>query len=85
MVVETMKKEHLSMDMINAHKARIFEEYRFSDNESNEISQENLKSKKRWSDDRLQVFRSLLPDFAAGSLCLAFLVYGGSLWKMKRQ
>ena len=32
MVVETMKKEHLSMDTINAHKARIFEEYRFSDN-----------------------------------------------------
>ena len=28
MVVETMKKEHLSMDTINAHKARIFEEYR---------------------------------------------------------
>ena len=85
MVVETMKKEHLSMDTINAHKARIFEEYRLSDNESNEISQENLKSKKRWSDDRLQIFRSLLPDFVAGSLCLAFLIYGGSLWKMKRQ
>ena len=73
------------MDTINAHKARIFEEYQFSDNESNEISQENLKSKKRWSDDRLQVFRSLLPDFVAGSLCLAFLIYGGSLWEMKRQ
>ena len=85
MVVETMKKEHLSMDTINAHKARSFEEYRFSDNESNEISQENLKSKKRWSDDRLQIFRSLLPDFVAGSLGLAFLIYGGSLWKMKRQ
>ena len=73
------------MDTINAHKARIFEEYRFSDNESNEISQENLKSKKRWPDNRLQVFRSLLPDFVAGSLCLAFLIYGGSLWEMKRQ
>ena len=85
MVVETLQKEHRSMDTINAHKARIFEEYRFSDNESNEFSQENLKSKKRWSDDRLQVFRSLLPDFVAGSLCLAFLIYGGSLWKMKRQ
>ena len=81
MVVETMKKDHLSMDTINAHKARIFEEYRLSDNESNEISQENLKSKKRWPDDRLQVFRSPLPD----ALCLAFLIYGGSLWKMKRQ
>ena len=73
------------MDTINAHKARIFEEYRFSDNESNEISQENLKSKKRWSDDRLQVFRSPLPDFVADALCLAFLIYGGSLWEMKRQ
>lgn len=73
------------MDTINAHKARIFEEYRFSDNESNKISQENLKSKKRWSDDRLQVFRSLLPDFVVGSLCLAFLIYGGGLWEMKRQ
>ena len=73
------------MDTINAHKARIFEEYRFSDNESNEISQENLKSKKRWSDDRLQFFQSPLPDFVAGSLYLTFLIYGGSLWEMKRQ
>ena len=73
------------MDTINAHKARIFEEYRLSGNESNEISQENLKSKKRWSDDRLQVFRGLLPGFVPDALCLAFLIYGGSLWKMKRQ
>ena len=69
------------MNTINAHKARLFGGYLFSDNESNEISQENLKSKKRWSDDRLQVFRGLLPDFVAGSLCLAFLIYGGSLWR----
>lgn len=73
------------MDTINAHKARIFEEYWLSDNESNEISQENLKSKKRWSDDRLQVFRGLLLGFVADVLCLAFLIYGGSLWEMKRQ
>ena len=66
---------------MNAHKARIFEEYRFSDNESNEISQENLKSKNRWSDDRLQVFRSPLPDFVADAICLAFLIYGGILWR----
>ena len=59
--------------------------YLFSDNESNEISQENLKSKKRWPDDRLQVFRIPLPDFVADALCLAFLIYGGSLWEMKRQ
>ena len=59
--------------------------YLFSDNESNEISQEKLKSKKRWPDNRLQVFRSLLPGFVADSLCLAFLIYGGSLWEMKRQ
>ena len=56
-----------------------------SGNESNEILQENLKSKKRWPDDRLQVFRSPLPDFVADALCLAFLIYGGSLWGMKRQ
>lgn len=73
------------IDTINAHKARIFEEYRFSDNESNEISQENLKSKKRWADDRLQVFWGLLPGLVADALCLAFLIYGGSLWEMKRQ
>ena len=77
MVVETMKKEHLSMDTINAHKARIFEEYRFSDNESNEISQENLKSKKRWPDDRLQVFRSPVPDFVAGCPLSGF----SDLWR----
>ena len=62
-------------------KARLFGGHLFSDNESNEISQENLKSKKRWSDDRLQVFRSPLPDFVADALCLAFLIYGGSLWR----
>ena len=73
------------VDTVNAHKARLFGWYLFSDNESNEISQENLKSKKRWSDDRLQVFRSPLPDFVADALCLAFLIYGGSLWEMKRQ
>ena len=69
------------VDTINTRKARLLGGYLFSDNESNEISQENLKSKKRWSDDRLQVFRGLLPDFVAGSLCLAFLIYGGSLWR----
>ena len=62
-------------------KARLFGGYLFSDNESNEISQENLKSKKRGPDDRLQVFRSPLPDFVADALCLAFLIYGGSLWR----
>lgn len=41
------------MNTINAHKARLFGGYLFSDNESNEISQENLKSKKRWSDDMI--------------------------------
>ena len=66
-------------------KQDFFGGHLFSDNESNEISQENLKSKKRWSDDRLQFFQSPLPDFVAGSLCLAFLIYGGSLWEMKRQ
>ena len=69
------------VDTINTRKERLLGGYLFSDNESNEISQENLKSKKRWSDDRLQVFRGLLPDFVAGSLCLAFLIYGGSLWR----
>lgn len=73
------------MSTTKARKARFFGGYLFSDNESNEISQENLKSKKRWPDDRLQFFRSPLPDFVAGSLCLAFLIYGGSLWEMKRQ
>ena len=70
------------MSTTKARKARLFGGYLFSDNESNEISQENLKSKKRWPDDRLQVFRSPLPDFVAASLCLAFLIYGGSLWEM---
>src|SRR5699024_5532454 len=46
-------------------QARDFGGYRFSDNESNEITQENLESKKRWSDDRLQFFRSPLPNFVA--------------------
>ena len=73
------------MSTTKARKARLLGGYLFSDNESNEISQENLKSKKRWSDDRLLVFRGLLPDFVAGFLCLAFLIYGGSLWEMKRQ
>ena len=73
------------MSTTKSRKARLFGGYLFSDNESNEISQENLKSKKRWSDDRLQVFRSPLPDFVAASLCLAFLIYGGSLWEMKGQ
>ena len=50
---------------INTRKARLLGGYLFSDNESNEISQENLKSKKRWPDNRLQVFRSPLPDFVA--------------------
>lgn len=58
--------------------------YEFSDNESNEISQKNLKSKKRWPDDRLQVFRSPLLDFVASSP-LSGIFYGGSLWEMKRQ
>ena len=53
-------------------KQGFFGGYLFPDNESNKISQENLKSKKRWPDDRLQVFRSPLPDFVASSLCLAF-------------
>ena len=77
--------KNVGVDTINARKARLFGRYLFSDNESNEISQENLKSKKRWPDDRLQVFRSPLPDFVADTLCLAFLIYGGSLWEMKRQ
>jgi hypothetical protein len=66
------------MSTIKARKARLFGGYLFSDNESNEISQKNLKSKKRWSDDRLQVFRSPLPDFVADALCLAFLICGGT-------
>ena len=73
------------VETINTRKARLLGGYLFSDNESNEISQENLKSKKRWSDDRLQFFQSPLPDFVAGSLYLTFLIYGGSLWEMKRQ
>jgi hypothetical protein len=60
------------MNTINAHKARLFGGYLFSDNESNEISQENLKSKKRWSDDRLQVSRSPLPDFVAAPFVWLF-------------
>ena len=67
------------MDTIDAHKASFFGGQLFSNNESNEILQENLKSKKRWPDDRLQVFRSPLQDFAADALCLTFLIYGGSL------
>lgn len=66
-------------------KQSIVGEYLFSDNESNEISKENAKCKKRWTDDRLQVFQGLLPDFVVGSLCLAFLSDGGSLWEMKRK
>ena len=73
------------MSTTKARKARLLGGYLFSDNDSNEISQENLKSKKRWPDDRLQVFRGLLPGFVADALCLAFLIYGGSLWEMKRQ
>lgn len=65
-------------------KARLFGGYLFSDNESNEISQENLKSKKRWPDDRLQVFRSPLPGFVADAICLAFPIYGGSLWRKNK-
>ena len=73
------------MDTRNVRKVRLFGEYLVYDNESNKISQENLKSKKRWPDDRLQVFRSPLPGFVADALCLAFLIYGGSLWEMKRR
>ena len=69
------------VDTINTRKARLLGGYLFSDNESNEISKENLKSKKRRPGDRLQVFRSPLPDFVADALCLAFLIYGGSLWR----
>lgn len=49
------------------------------------LATSNAKSIEEIRSFRLQVFRSPLPDFVAGSLCLAFLIYGGSLWEMKRQ
>lgn len=46
---------------------------------------ESLSTTEKGQPARLQLFRGPLPDFVAGSLCLAFLIYGGSLWEMKRQ